>query len=75
MEIRPQSGALKFGLFNAVMMSLNHEIYLLTTIQDITERKQAEEAFTTFGTAMRVFCFSKGKTSNTSKVIQAQQSP
>jgi two-component system cell cycle sensor histidine kinase/response regulator CckA len=44
MEIRPQSGVLRYGLFNAVMISVNNEIYLLTNIQDITERKQAEEA-------------------------------
>ncbi|MCX5831408.1 MAG: PAS domain S-box protein [Deltaproteobacteria bacterium] len=44
MEIRPQSGVLRYGLFNAVMISVNNEIYLLTNIQDITERKQVEQA-------------------------------
>lgn len=41
MEIKAKSGALKYGLFNIVMLSINNEIYLLTTIQDITEIKNA----------------------------------
>jgi diguanylate cyclase (GGDEF)-like protein/PAS domain S-box-containing protein len=41
-EVRPKGKGVKYGLFNVVMISLNNESYLLTTIQDITERKQAE---------------------------------
>jgi PAS domain S-box-containing protein len=44
MKVRTKGGALRDGLFNAVMMSLNNEKYLLAVITDITERKQAEEA-------------------------------
>jgi PAS domain S-box-containing protein len=44
MEVRTKGGALRYGLFNAVMMSVNNEKYLLTVMTDITERKQAEEA-------------------------------
>ena len=44
MEVRTQGKGLRYGLFNAVMISINNENYLLTTIHDITERKQAEEA-------------------------------
>ena len=42
MEVTPKGRGLRYGLFNAVMMSYNNENYLLTTIQDITDRKQAE---------------------------------
>ena len=44
LEIRPKSKGWRYGLFNIVMISFNNENCLLTTIQDITERKQAEEA-------------------------------
>ena len=44
MEVRPKGIGYRYGLFNVVMMSINNANYLLTTIQDITERKQAEEA-------------------------------
>ena len=42
MEVSPKGRGYISGLFNAVMISINNEIYLLTTIQDITERKRAE---------------------------------
>jgi PAS domain S-box-containing protein len=42
MEVRTKDGALRYGLFNAVMMSLNNEKYVLTVSLDITSRKQAE---------------------------------
>ncbi len=42
MEIKARNGDLRYGLFNTVMMSINNENYLLTTIQDITARKLAE---------------------------------
>jgi PAS domain S-box-containing protein len=44
MKVRTKGGASRDGLFNAVMMSLNNEKFLLAVITDITERKQAEEA-------------------------------
>ncbi|MCX5856169.1 MAG: HD domain-containing protein, partial [Deltaproteobacteria bacterium] len=44
MEVRTKGGALRDGLFNAVMMSFNNENYLLTVMTDITERKRAEES-------------------------------
>lgn len=47
MGIKARSGVLRYGLFNAVMMSIHTEKYLLTTIQDITDRKLAEEALQT----------------------------
>ncbi len=43
MEIKAKDGGLRYGLFNAVMMNFNNEQYFLTTIQDITKRKKAEE--------------------------------
>ncbi|MEI6610888.1 MAG: PAS domain S-box protein, partial [Deltaproteobacteria bacterium] len=43
MEISIGDGLLRYGLFNVVMMSINNENCLLTTIQDISKRKQAEE--------------------------------
>jgi PAS domain S-box-containing protein len=42
MEVRTKDGALRYGLFNAVMMSLNNEKYLLAVSMDITERRQTE---------------------------------
>jgi len=42
MEVRPKGRGVRYGLFNVVMMSLNNENYLLTTVQDITDRKKAE---------------------------------
>jgi PAS domain S-box-containing protein len=44
MEVRTKDGALRYGLFNAVMMSLNNEKYVLAVAMDITERKRSEEA-------------------------------
>ena len=44
MKVRTKGGALRDGLFNAVMMSINNDKHLLTVMTDITERKQAEEA-------------------------------
>ena len=44
MKVRTKGGALRYGLFNAVMMSIKNEKYLLTVMTDITDRKQAEEA-------------------------------
>jgi PAS domain S-box-containing protein len=43
-EVRAKDGALRHGLFNAVMMNINNEKYLLIVMTDITERKRAEEA-------------------------------
>ncbi len=42
MEIRPKGGGVRYVLFNAVMISINNENYLLTSIQNITKRKQLE---------------------------------
>jgi PAS domain S-box-containing protein len=42
MEVSPRDRGLRYGLFNVVMMSFNNENYLLTTIQDITDRKHVE---------------------------------
>jgi PAS domain S-box-containing protein len=47
MIVRTKGGTLRHGLFNAVMMSLKNEKYLLTVMIDITERKLAEEALRT----------------------------
>jgi PAS domain S-box-containing protein len=44
MKVRTKGGALRDGLFNAVMMSLNNEKYLLAVITDITDRKSMERA-------------------------------
>ena len=44
MEIKPIDGVLKYGLFNAVMISIDNENCLLTTIQDITESIQRGKA-------------------------------
>jgi len=44
MKVRTKGGALRDGLFNAVMMSISNEKYLLTVMTDMTERKRAEEA-------------------------------
>jgi len=44
MDVRTKGGAVRHGLFNAVMMSINNEKYFLTVMTDITERKRAEEA-------------------------------
>ena len=44
MKVRTKGGQSRYGLFNAVMLSLNDEKYLLTAMTDITERKKAEEA-------------------------------
>jgi len=44
MEVNPKGKGLRYGLFNSVMISISNENCALTTIQDITERKQAEAA-------------------------------
>jgi len=44
MKVGTKGGASIHALFNAVMMSIKNEKYLLTVMTDITERKQAEEA-------------------------------
>jgi len=44
MNFRMKGGVLRHGLFNAVKISLGNEMYLLTVMTDITERKNAEEA-------------------------------
>ncbi len=43
MEINTKDGSLRYGLFNSVMMSIGNEKFLLTAVQNITDRKQAEE--------------------------------
>ena len=43
MNFRMKGGVLRHGLFNAVKISLGNEMYLLTVMADITERKKAEE--------------------------------
>ena len=42
MKVGTKGGASIHALFNAVMMSIKNEKYLLTVMTDITERKQAE---------------------------------
>jgi PAS domain S-box-containing protein len=42
-QVRTKGGELKYGLFNAVTMTLNDEKYLLTIMTDITDRKLTEE--------------------------------
>jgi diguanylate cyclase (GGDEF)-like protein/PAS domain S-box-containing protein len=44
MEVQPKGIGSRYGLFNFVMISFNNENYLLTTIQDITDRKLVEVA-------------------------------
>jgi PAS domain S-box-containing protein len=44
LQVNTKGGALCHGLFNAVMMTLNNEKYLLTVMIDVTNRKQVEEA-------------------------------
>jgi PAS domain S-box-containing protein len=44
MEVGTKGGALKYGLFNAVLMSTNNEKYLLAVMIDITDRKLMEKA-------------------------------
>ncbi len=43
MELIIKGKVAVYGLFNAVMISIKNENYMLTTIQDITNRKQAEQ--------------------------------
>jgi len=43
MNFRMKGGVLRHGLFNAVKISLGNEMYLLTVMADITERKKAEK--------------------------------
>jgi PAS domain S-box-containing protein len=42
MEVRLKGRGVRYGLFNIIMLSFNNENYLLTAIQDTTDRKQAE---------------------------------
>ena len=42
-KVRTKGGALRHGLFNAVMLGINNENCLLTVMIDITNRKQAEQ--------------------------------
>jgi len=44
MKVRTKGGASRDGLFNAVMMSINNEKYLLAVITDITARKSMERS-------------------------------
>ena len=44
MEISTRDGSLRYGLFNSVMMSISNEKFLLTAVQNITDRKQTEDA-------------------------------
>ena len=44
MSVMIKDGELRHGLFNAVMMTIGNEKYLLTVMLDITNRKLAEEA-------------------------------
>ncbi len=44
LQVKTKGGELRDGLFNAVMMTLNNEKYLLTVMADITERNQAQAA-------------------------------
>ncbi len=55
MEIKAKNGELRYGLFNAVMMSFNNEKFFLTTIQDITDRKRAEKALSLSRLHLRLF--------------------
>ncbi len=43
LQVKTKGGELRDGLFNAVMMTLNNEKYLLTVMADITDRKRAEK--------------------------------
>jgi PAS domain S-box-containing protein len=54
MPVRTKGGGLRYGLFNAVMMSLNGEKYLITVITDITERTEVEEALRASETRYRM---------------------
>jgi PAS domain S-box-containing protein len=44
MKVGTKNGTLRDGLFNAVMMSIKNEKYLLTVMTDITDRKSIEKA-------------------------------
>ncbi|NTW17398.1 MAG: PAS domain S-box protein, partial [Syntrophaceae bacterium] len=44
LQVRTKGGEVRYGLFNAVMMTIGNEKYLHTVMTDITERKRAEEA-------------------------------
>jgi PAS domain S-box-containing protein len=44
MKVGTKGGALRYGLFNAVMMSIKNQKYLLTVMTDITDRKSIERA-------------------------------
>lgn len=43
MRVGIKDGAMRDGLFNAVIISFNNEDYLLTVMMDITDRKRMEE--------------------------------
>jgi len=43
LQVRIKGGELRYGLFNAVMMTLSNEKYLLTAMTDITEYKRLKE--------------------------------
>ena len=43
MNFRMKGGVLRHGLFNAVKISLGNEMYLLTVMADISDRKKAEK--------------------------------
>lgn len=44
LKVGTKHGEVGYGLFNAIMMTIDNEKYLLTVMVDVTERKQAEEA-------------------------------
>jgi len=60
MKVKTKGGEMRHGLFNAVMMSLHNEQYLLTVMTDITERKQTEEALHRSETKFRTLYDSTG---------------
>jgi PAS domain S-box-containing protein len=43
MKVRTKGGESRTGLFNSVTISINNRSYLLTVMNDITERKRAEQ--------------------------------
>lgn len=53
LQVRTKGGEARYGLFNAVMMTIGREKYLHTAMTDITERKQAEEALKASETQFR----------------------
>ena len=59
-KCRTKGGAGRFGLFNAVMMSLGNEKCLLSVMIDITERKQLEDELKRSETKFRTLFNSTG---------------